>query len=147
MSAWRGTSLLDHLRSRLRLGGSGRGEVAALSAEVARLRAEVARSESSDVARRLSKFRRELTMLQQDYERLARHLAATETRLELLADGLDAPSYEGDDADHAQARALVDEIRREHEQIRVRFQVVTAYEERLGRVERTLSEGRGSLER
>ena len=39
--------------------------------------------------------------------------------------------------DEAEARRLIDEIRREHEQIRVRMQVISAYEERLRRVEAT----------
>lgn len=49
----------------------------------------------------------------------------------------DAAVVDGDDL--AAARRLVDEVRTEHERIRVRMQVVSAYEERLRRVEESVA--------
>ena len=51
---------------------------------------------------------------------------------------------EGDEAEHEESRSLVEEIRREHEQVRVRFQVISGYEERLARVERTAQRAAGA---
>jgi septal ring factor EnvC (AmiA/AmiB activator) len=79
-----------------------------------------------------------LRVLTADYERMAKQLAATETRLEWLRKRVDPEIFEGTSDEHAAARNLIDEVRREHDQIRVRFQVVSNYEERLSRVETIL---------
>lgn len=42
--------------------------------------------------------------------------------------------------DEAEARRLIDEIRREHERIRVRMQAVAQYEDRLRRIEAAVAE-------
>jgi chromosome segregation ATPase len=89
--------------------------------------------------RSLAKLVSEVRLLQQDYVRLAQQLAASETRIEWLAEKVEGGGFAGSDPEHAEARSLVEAIRREHEQIRVRFQVVTGYEERLGRVEKTVA--------
>jgi chromosome segregation ATPase len=79
-----------------------------------------------------------------DHERMSSQLAALEARVgrleEHLADhALVSGSDAGLDAEgRATATSLLDEIRREHEQIRVRMQVITWYEERLRRVEASL---------
>jgi hypothetical protein len=56
-----------------------------------------------------------------------------------LEERLQTGTFVADDASMAQARSLVDEVRREHEQVRVRMQLVSHYEERLRRVEQALA--------
>jgi chromosome segregation ATPase len=89
--------------------------------------------------RSLTKLVSEVRLLQQDYVRLAQQLASSETRIEWLAEKVEGGGFASTDPERAEARSLVEAIRREHEQIRVRFQVVTGYEERLGRVEKTVA--------
>lgn len=143
----------DQLRARL----ATRAELEALRAEVARLRggqggrgvtgrvdrlgervrnqAEKLREQRKD----LTRVTKQVTALRTDFDRMAQQLAATETRIELLRERVEAEVYDGTDAERAEARSLVEEIRREHEQVRVRFQVVSNYEERLSRVEEALA--------
>jgi hypothetical protein len=75
-----------------------------------------------------------------EHERQGFQFGTLEGRLgeieQRLADGHFVSDTEGE----AEARALVDVIRREHEQIRVRMQIVSAYEERLRRVEESVTE-------
>jgi hypothetical protein len=61
-----------------------------------------------------------------------------EERLGELAARLESGAFVAEPAEQAEARSLVEEIRREHQQIRVRMQVVSQYEERLRRVEESL---------
>lgn len=86
-----------------------------------------------------------LAMLEQRYaddaawsaneiRRIAPQVAALETRIEEIREGLEtAPS--GDDQRQAAARDILDGVRREHEQIRSRFVGMSQYEERLRRLE------------
>jgi hypothetical protein len=81
-----------------------------------------------------------LRMLQLDVERIGSQLGALEVRVaddvaarELLA--ATSPQDGPVDPAVAQARDLLEAIRREHEQVRVRFGVVAAYEERIRRLE------------
>ncbi len=48
--------------------------------------------------------------------------------------------FVADPAEEAEARRLVDEIRREHERIRVRMQAVAQYEDRLRRIEAAVAD-------
>lgn len=65
-------------------------------------------------------------------------LADLEQRLADAASGLgDAPL---DEQQLAAGRSLLDEVRTEHARIRARMQVVSAYEERLRRVEESVAE-------
>ena len=82
------------------------------------------------------------TVLRTDFERLAHQLAATETRIEWLRERIDPEVFDGTTEDRTEARRLIEEIRHEHAQVRVRFQVVSNYEERLSRVEKALSADR-----
>jgi chromosome segregation ATPase len=75
-----------------------------------------------------------------DLRRMSSQLAAVEERLGKLDDQVHEPTGHLTDAETAEARRLIDEIRNEHEQIRVRMQVVSSYEERLRRVEIALLE-------
>ena len=58
-----------------------------------------------------------------------------EERMGRLEERLRGEDLAGDADDRAEARSLVAEIRREHEQVRIRMQVIGQYEERLRRLE------------
>lgn len=58
-----------------------------------------------------------------------------EERLGRIEERLRDTSWTGDSQDQSEARSLVAEIRREHEQVRIRMQVIGQYEERLRRLE------------
>ena len=106
----------------------------------------------------------QLRMLLLDFERMSSQLGSLEKR---FADALeraegttppvaalaaDGPAADGPGADLpvdpavAEVRARLEEVRREHEQIRVRFRVVTAYEERIRRLEQAAFGDIGVLE-
>jgi exonuclease VII small subunit len=73
-----------------------------------------------------------------DFGRAMQQLGSLEARLgSLERDGGEA--VVAAPGDEVEARRLLDAVQREHEQIRVRFQVVTSYEERLRRVEAALT--------
>lgn len=81
---------------------------------------------------------RELERLQQwsanELERIIPQIAAQEERLETLREQLAAvPAADRPQLD--ESRSLIDEIRREHSQIRVRLSAVAQYEDRLRRLE------------
>jgi ABC-type transporter Mla subunit MlaD len=74
-----------------------------------------------------------------DLERLVPMVSAQEGQLQALRDKLTAvPAGAAPEMD--EARSLIDEIRREHAQIRVRLTGVAQYEERLRRLEDRASE-------
>jgi DNA repair exonuclease SbcCD ATPase subunit len=73
---------------------------------------------------RLADVERELT-------RLSPQVAALEQRLEDLRQHLETPDLDASDPDRAEARTLLQEIRREHAQIRARITAATVFEERL----------------
>ena len=80
---------------------------------------------------------RSIRLLERDLERMGYQLAALETRFDARTQAEADPSaveVTGDPLVDG-ARACLDEIRREHDQIRVRFRVITAYEERMRRLE------------
>lgn len=58
-----------------------------------------------------------------------------EERLGRIEERLRDETWTGDSQDRAEARSLVEEVRREHEQVRIRMQVIGQYEERLRRLE------------
>ncbi len=70
-----------------------------------------------------------------DHGRAMQQLAALEERVGRIEEALESNSYETDDDSLREARSLVDTVRREHDQVRVRFQIISAYEERLRRLE------------
>ncbi len=73
-------------------------------------------------------------------EVLAAQIGAIEERLQSLTDQVEFRGDDPTDAEQAQARTLLDEVREEHRRIRVRFGVVTRYEERIRRLESALAE-------
>lgn len=75
------------------------------------------------------------------FERLQLQVASLETRLEDVRQVLDDPMRPGTSEERAEARALIDEIRREHQQIRARMTAVSWYEDRLRKLEDAVAEG------
>ena len=69
------------------------------------------------------------------HSRMSVQLGMLEQRVGRVEEQLDTGVLAGDDAAQAEARSIVDAVRREHEQVRVRLQLVSHYEERLRRVE------------
>src|SRR4051812_27767761 len=90
-------------------------------------------------ARAVRRTQARVEVLKVDHERMAQQLAATETRIEWLRERVDPEVFDGTTAERVEARSLIEEIRREHDQIRIRMQVVSNYEERLARVEEIVS--------
>jgi DNA repair exonuclease SbcCD ATPase subunit len=76
-----------------------------------------------------------------DLSRSTGQIEAIEQRLATLEDHplVDGP-LTTDDESTAEARTLLSEVRHEHAQIRARMQLITWYEERLRRVEATLTD-------
>ena len=69
--------------------------------------------------------------LERELKRVSPQLAALEERLEDLRQRIEMPDLDASDADRAEARSLVEEIRREHAQVRARITAATVFEERL----------------
>ncbi|SDO72913.1 hypothetical protein SAMN04489867_0430 [Pedococcus dokdonensis] len=73
---------------------------------------------------------------------LAIQVGVVEERLGRIEEALRREEFvgdEGDEGDRAEARSLVEAVRREHEQVRVRMQVIAQYEERLRRLEEAVA--------
>lgn len=90
----------------------------------------------------IKELRRELGPVQHDqrqrevdYVRAMQQLGALETRVGRLEERLEPDRFTADDESLREARSLVDTVRREHDQVRVRFQIISAYEERMRRLE------------
>ncbi len=67
--------------------------------------------------------------------RLEARVAAIEERLEDLRERLGGDLDPGTDEDRAEARHLLDEVRREHRQVRARMTAISWYEDRLRQLE------------
>jgi chromosome segregation ATPase len=74
------------------------------------------------------------------FEILGAQVGAMEERLQGLTEKLDLAAFDPTEEEKAEARTLLDEVREEHRRIRVRFGVVTSYEERIRRLESALAE-------
>ena len=93
-----------------------------------------------DLERRLDAVERESSWSANELARLGPQAAAFETRLEQQARPV---VLTGELADLPEARLLVDVVREEHARIRARLSLVSAYEERLRRLEqRSATQGR-----
>jgi uncharacterized protein (DUF111 family) len=79
-----------------------------------------------------------LSRLNAVYPVLEQQMSSFETRLQQLLDATAGGGLEATDAERAEARRLLDEVQREHSQIRVRFGVISRYEERVRRLEAAL---------
>ena len=88
--------------------------------------------------KRMRGVRQDARRATESYDRLAPQIASLETRVESLRGRLDN-QVTGSDEETAAARNVLDEVRREHERIRLRFSSAARYEARLGTVEKTLA--------
>ena len=68
--------------------------------------------------------------LEREVARLSPQVAALEARVEDLREQLDQPAA-GTSAEREEARGIVDDVRREHAQVRARISAATVFEERL----------------
>lgn len=85
-----------------------------------------------DALRAAGDNERRIADLERELVRVSPQLAALEERVEQLAARLSAPPVgEVDDAQLAEARSLVDEVRAEHARVRARITAATVFEERL----------------
>jgi uncharacterized NAD(P)/FAD-binding protein YdhS len=85
-----------------------------------------------EVERRMGEVERESSWSANELARIAPQVSAFETRLEQQTQ---AEVFTGDLADVPEARRLLDGIREEHARVRARLALVSAYEERLRRLE------------
>lgn len=74
------------------------------------------------------------------FEILGAQVGGIEERLQSLTEQVELGGYDATDEETAEARNLLEEVREEHARIRVRFGVVTRYEERIRRLESALAE-------
>jgi chromosome segregation ATPase len=82
----------------------------------------------------LEQARGDLRWTRAELDRLIPHVAAQEGRLETLRESMSlVPNT--DSAQIAEARTLIEEIQRQHAQIRVRLAGISRYEDRLRRIE------------
>ena len=107
-----------------------RGQLDRQEREIAELKAKV-----EALRKRLHPVELASNHREVEHGNLAIQVGVWEERLGRLAYGVRGDAFSADPAETDQARSLVEEVRREHEQVRVRMQVVAQYEERLRRLE------------
>lgn len=88
----------------------------------------------ADMERRFGEVERIQRWSHNELERIIPQIAAQESQLESLREKLSAVPV-GDQPQIDESRRLIDEIRREHSQIRVRLTAVAQYEDRLRKLE------------
>lgn len=82
----------------------------------------------------LESARGDLRWTRAELDRLIPSVAAQEAQLEDLRESLSLPAH-ADKPELAEARSLIQEIQRQHAQIRVRLAGIARYEDRLRRIE------------
>jgi len=92
------------------------------------------RGRLDDLTRRFDEVERLQRWTANELERIIPQVAAQESQLESLREKISAVPA-GDQAQIDESRTLIDEIRREHAQIRVRLTAVAQYEDRLRKLE------------
>jgi chromosome segregation ATPase len=118
---------LEHQRSELK---QQRQRLDKAEQRLERQRTRMRRQVESDEAVKVG-----LSRLTAVYPVLEQQISSFETRLQQLLDATAGGGLEATDAERAEARRLLDEVQREHSQIRVRFGVISRYEERVRRLE------------
>jgi chromosome segregation ATPase len=88
----------------------------------------------ADMERRFGEVERIQRWSHNELERIIPQIAAQESQLESLREKLGAVPA-GDQPQIDESRTLIDEIKREHSQIRVRLTAVAQYEDRLRKLE------------
>lgn len=86
----------------------------------------------------LEHARGDLRWTRAELDRLIPSVAAQEAQLEDLRESLSLPLH-ADKPELAEARSLIQEIQRQHAQIRVRLAGIARYEDRLRRIEDTIT--------
>lgn len=90
------------------------------------------------VRERLDRQHRRIADLERELIRISPQLAALEQRVEELRQRIDRPDYVATPEDEARAVSLVEEVERQHAQVRARISAATVFEERLRVVEEQL---------
>lgn len=93
-----------------------------------------------DVPDRLAEVEQRLADAERELVRVAPQVAALEARLEDLVSRLDRTPLSATDAEQAEARSLLEEVRTEHARVRARITAATVFEERLRVVEDKLGD-------
>jgi chromosome segregation ATPase len=88
----------------------------------------------------LNHLRGDLRWIRSELDRMMPHVAAQDARLETLRERL-AIVPNADALEIAESRSLLEEIQRQHGQIRVRMAGIARYEDRLRRLEEQASVG------
>jgi hypothetical protein len=120
----------DNLSARLR---KQRAQLEQQATQIAQLKSTVA-----TLGKRMHPIELASNHRQLEHGRLAIQVGICEERLGKIEEQLRDEQFAGEESEHAEARGLVDAVRREHEQIRVRMQIIGQYEERLRRMEDTV---------
>jgi chromosome segregation ATPase len=129
MIAWRVDRRFDDVHHQL---GDLRGRLERVEGRLDELGGRI-----DHVERRVDPVQHEASWSANELARIAPQVAAFETRLEQQA----RPQvYTGELADLPEARLLVDVVREEHARVRARLSLVSAYEERLRRLEHEVRE-------
>jgi chromosome segregation ATPase len=92
------------------------------------------RGRLDELTRRFDEVERLQRWTANELERIVPQVAAQESQLESLREKISATPV-GDQGQVDESRSLIDEIRREHAQIRVRLTAVAQYEDRLRKLE------------
>ncbi|MFL6125662.1 hypothetical protein [Actinophytocola sp.] len=92
------------------------------------------RGRLDDLTRRFDELERLQRWTANELERIIPQVAAQESQLESLREKISAVPA-GDQPQIEESRSLIDEIRREHAQVRVRLTAVAQYEDRLRKLE------------
>ncbi|MGI8675775.1 MAG: hypothetical protein ACR2JT_02460 [Nocardioidaceae bacterium] len=92
----------------------------------------------SELENRTASFRKELRAHGRDLARIGPQVAALEQRVESLRQHSEQ-QMPAADGEREQARSLLELVRREHEQVRIRVFAAARYEERLSRLEDELA--------
>ncbi|PXY31865.1 hypothetical protein [Prauserella muralis] len=100
------------------------------------------RKRLDSLQKNLETVRGDLLWTTSEVKRLIPHVAAQEAQLEDLRGKL-ALAPAADQAEVAEARSLIEEVQRQHAQIRVRLTGIARYEERLRRLEEQANSGAG----
>jgi uncharacterized protein involved in exopolysaccharide biosynthesis len=93
--------------------------------------ARVALADVNDLRRRIGDLEREIG-------RLSPQVAALEVRIADLGERIEASPVPGTEADRAESRTLIEEVRAEHARVRARISAATVFEERLRVIEEQL---------
>lgn len=94
---------------------------------------EVTRSDYDHIIERLDRQHGRLADLEREIARLSPQVAAIESRIEDLRQAIERAALPP--GDQTTVAAALEQIQREHEQVRVRISAAARFEERLRRVE------------